>query len=442
MRSLIERFVPRGSVVLIVTTFGSYVLGLVRDRIFAQTFGASASLDAYNAAFLVPDFGFNVLVASGIAAAAVPLFIEIRQHHERHAFAYMNAMIVAAVTVMLVMGAGTFIFAPFLSRLVAPGLDGASQELVTHLMRVLAIPPVIFAVSNALGSMLVAKKRFFLYGVSPMLYNLGIIVGALGLAPHFGIMGVAYGTIAGAFLHAAIRLIDAWRSGWRWYFIWPLPWSALRRSLRLMVPKMFGHPVELVTFWLFTSLASSLSAGSITVLNFARNFQSVPVSLLGITMATAVFPALAEAALVSTTEVRRLFYRTTGLILAVSTAAAGFVYLIRRPLVAVLLGGGEFDAAAVERTALTLGVFCLSIPTESLSHLFARAFYARQNTTIPVVFSLVSLIVAGGSAYVLSQRLGIVGLPLGFFFGSVAKTIGLWLVFTRQLRGQASPLRV
>lgn len=431
--ALIAKFIPRGSVVLSLTTLGSYVLGLVRDRTFAHTFGASAVLDSYNAAFLVPDFAFNFLVASGIAAAVVPLFTQLYRQDQRQAVAYINSIMSVAVAVMGVSAVVIIIAAPSLSRLVAPGITAEGQLVTANLMRILAISPLLFAASNALGAMLVAQKIFLWYGLSPVVYNCGIIAGALLLAPRFGIMGVAYGTLIGASLHLLVRVLDAWRSGWRPRPVFPLPLPELGTTIRLMIPKMIGHPVELLTFWVFTTLASLLATGSITVLNFARNFQSVPVSMLGIAMATAVFPALAEAGLESPAAVRKVLNRTTVSILVASGAAALFMFAIRRPLVALLLGGGAFDTDAVARTALTLGVFCLAIPTESVSHLFARAFYATKNTTIPVIFTVISLLVAGSTAYYFSQSIGIVGLPLGFFFGSLVKTVGLWAMLQRRL---------
>lgn len=433
MRSVLSGFIPRGSIILAVASLGSYVLGLLRDRILARSFGASASLDSYNAAFLVPDFVFNVLVASGIAAAAVPLFIELRQRNRRDAFAYINAILIVSVFVMFVTGIVLALAAPFLSQIIVPGLDAEARALTTRLMRIIAFSPLLFAVSNAIGAMLVAEKHWLFYSLSPIMYNIGIITGVVFLAPRFGIVGVAYGTLIGAALHMAIRLVDALRSDWDWKTLRPLPIPELKRTLRLMAPKMVGHPVELMTFWLFTGFASLLAPGSITVLNFARNFQSVPVSLLGIAMSTAAFPSLAEAALVSPEQLRKMFYRTAGAILAASVAAAVFVYVVRRPLIQILLGGGAFGADAVARTALTLGFFCLAIPTESLSHLFARAFYATQNTVIPVTFSVASLVVAGVSAYYLIGVLDIAGLPIGFFLGSVVKTVGLFLMFRRRL---------
>lgn len=433
MRSFLEKFIPRGSLVLAATTLGSYILGLLRDRTFATTFGASTSLDSYNAAFLVPDFAFNFLVASGIAAAAVPIFTGLRRQNPRSAYSYINSLITLAIAVMAATGIIIFIAAPTLRTLVAPGIEGADAALVVKLMRIVALSPLLFAASNALGAMLIAQKRFLFYGLSPIFYNLGIIAGSLWLAPRFGIVGVAYGTILGALLHLLVRVVDGLRSGWRPQAALQLPTPELSQTLRLMLPKMIGHPIELLTFWVFTSLASLLSAGSITILNFARNFQSVPVSILGIAMATAVFPSLSEAALQRSSSLRQLLHRTTLSIFLASTAAALAMFVIRRPLVQVVLGGGAFDTNAVSRTALTLGVFCLAIPTESLSHLFARAFYATKNTLIPVLFSILSLLVASSSAYLLLGRLGILGLPLGFFLGSTAKTLGLAIVLHLRL---------
>ncbi|MEK7500495.1 MAG: lipid II flippase MurJ [Patescibacteria group bacterium] len=437
MTFALAKFIPRGSAVLMATTMASYMLGLLRDRTLARTFGASVSLDSYNAAFLIPDFLFNLLVASGIAAAAVPLFTQLYARTKKDAYAYMNSLLTSAVSVMALIGILIGIFASQLSFFVAPGLDEAGRQLVVHMMRILAVSSLLFAASNAFGAMLVAKKRFFAYGLSPVVYNIGIISGAVLLAPKFGIIGVAYGTVLGALFHFGVRFVGGMYSGWTWAFV-PRFWETpeMKRTFVLMLPKMIGHPVEMLTFWVFAFFASFLAEGSITVLNFARNFQSVPVSILGIAMSTAIFPVLAEAVIASREELRTVFRRIAGTILLTSTAAAVLMFSIRHPLVALLLGGRAFDANAVTQTAFVLGLFCLAIPTESLSHLFARAFYAKQDTVTPVVFSVVSLGIASVSAYMLIGTIGIAGLPLGFFFGSLVKSVGLFLLFTKQLNRQ------
>lgn len=414
-------------------TLGSYILGLLRDRTFAHTFGASAALDAYNAAFLVPDFLFNLLVASGIAAAVVPLFTRLSHTSTREAEKYLNAVLTASVGMMFVVAVGLWLLATPISQWVAPGLSGAAQSQVVRLMRILALSPLLFAASNTLGAVLVAEKRFVFYGLSPIFYNIGIIGGTILLAPRFGIAGTAIGTLLGAGLHLAVRVFDIVRSGWGLRFESPWGVPAMSKTVRLMLPKMFGHPVELATFWVFTALASHLAAGSIAVLNFARNFQSVPVSIIGITLATTAFPALSHAA---ATKSRRVFletyWRTFLAVGASSTVAGVALWLIRRPLIAILLGGGAFGTADVALTASTLGMFCLSVPTEALSHLAARSFYATQNTLTPVVLSVLSLIVAGVSAYLLLPTMGLPALPLGFFLGSVCKVVGLTALLPRQ----------
>src|SRR3990167_9644014 len=173
------RLIPAGSMVLGLTTLASYVLGLFRDRVFAQTFGASRALDAYNAAFLLPDLLFNILIASGIAAAFVPIFTELFHKDRQNAYDYTSLTISGATGVMILSAVIIFIFSGPISVLAAPGFPDENLLLVSKLIRILAISPILFGISNTLGAMLIAKRRFLFYGLSPILYNLGIIGGAI-----------------------------------------------------------------------------------------------------------------------------------------------------------------------------------------------------------------------------------------------------------------------
>jgi putative peptidoglycan lipid II flippase len=431
----ILNLIPKGSVVLAITTFSSYLLGLVRDHFFAQTFGASRALDAYNAAFLFPDLLFNILIASGIAAAFVPILTGLLQSDKSKAEEYVNSVITSATGTMLLMAAAIFFLAGPISTIVAPGFDPQDKLLVIKIMRVLALSPIFFAASNAIGAMLVTKRRFLFYGLSPVLYNLGIIGGTLFLVPYFGIMGVAFGTLGGVVLHLLVRAADAWREGFRFKVDFSVRTPEFRKTIRLMIPKMFGHPIELATFWGFTAIASTLVPGSIAVISFARNFQSVPVSLIGITIATTSFPLLAGAA--SSWEMEK-FWTTLKhsffAIGALSLLAALLIFFIREPLIRILLGGGEFQSDDINRTAAALGIFCLSIPTEALIHLLARAFYATKNTTIPVAVSVLGIIIAVPGGYFLSRSWGIVALPFAFFLGSALELVILGILLPRRLR--------
>lgn len=191
MMSSLFKLIPSGSVVLAVTTLISYALGIIRDRMFAQTFGASRVLDAYNAAFLLPDLLFNILIASGITAAFVPIFTELFYSNRTKSYEYTNSIISWATVLMFISALGLIIFSGSISGLVAPGFNPEDRLLVSKIIRILALSPILFGISNTLGAMLVAKRRFLLYGLSPVFYNLGIIGGTFLLAPSFGIMGVA-----------------------------------------------------------------------------------------------------------------------------------------------------------------------------------------------------------------------------------------------------------
>ena len=431
----ILKHVPKGSVVLAIMSFASYLLGLARDHFFANTFGATRVLDAYNAAFLFPDLIFNILIAGGIAAAFIPILSELLHSDKVKAKEYVNSIITAATCTMLAVAVVIIIFARPISAIVAPGFNSEDRLLVAKIIHVLALSPIFFAASNAIGAMLITKRRFLFYGLSPVLYNLGIIAGTLYLAPRFGIMGVAYGTLLGAILHLAARAVDAWWHGFEFKTGWAFRTPEFRKTVRLMIPKMFGHPIELATFWSFTAIASMLVPGSVVIVNFARNFQSVPISLIGITIATTSFPLLAGA---MSEKARDKFWKTLKhsflLIFSTSFLAALVIFVIRVPLIRIFLGGGAFQAVDINRTAATLGIFCLSIPTESLVHLLARAFYATKNTTIPVAVSILGIIIAIPGGYFLSKSHGVVALPFAFFLGSALELVILAILLPLRVR--------
>ena len=438
--------IPAGSIVLGITTFASYGVGLLRDRIFAQTFGASRTLDAYNAAFLLPDLLFNILIASGIAAAFIPILTELLKsdHLEakppsgQRATEYVNTMITGAIGTMALAAGVIILFAGKISLLIAPGFPPQDQMLVAQLLRYLSLSPILFGASNTLGAFLVTKRRFLYYGLSPVFYNLGIIGGTILLVPRFGITGVAIGTVIGSLLHLLIRAFDVMRSGFKFKLNFNPTTPEFRKTISLMIPKMFGHPIELATFWTFTIIASALKPGSVSILSFARNFQSVPVSLIGITIATTTFPLLAQSITDHSLEkFRKILKISFWIILSGSALVALIMFIIREPLIRILLGGGAFGQESIVRTALTLGIFTLAIPTESLVQLMARAFYATKNTAIPVVFSIIGFGISASMAFYLVPRFDIVALPFSFFLASLTELILFLIFIPRRLKKMA-----
>jgi len=441
--SLAGRVIPQGAAVLSVLIFGSYVMGLVRDRIFARTFGAGSELDAYNAAFVLPELLLDVLVEAGLAAPFIPIFMRLRASDgdPEEADRFARTILTGAVAVMGVGAAVMFIVADATTGFIAPGFHGTQRELYVSLFRLMLVTPVLFAASLTLGQVLLAEQRFFWYGVAPLLYNAGIILGTVLFSGSLGIYGPAIGAVIGAAIHLASRFIGLRDSRFRIRLGWSARASSVREFVRLMLPKMASHPVEPMTFLFFTAVASSLAAGSVTAVSFARNFQSVPVSLIGVAFSLAVFPRLSTAYATGDRRGFMVLLRTNLASIALITSAAAVgLLLIGELAIRILLGGGAFDAEDVGLTATVLGAFALSVPFESLTHLLSRAIYATRHTLLQVLASLAALGVTVVATLVMAPAFGIVAIPLGFTVGQAAKVGLLAIALAIRLRGGAREL--
>lgn len=436
MRGVSAKFLPQGAALLSALIFGSYVLGLLRDRTFARTFGAGTELDAYNAAFVLPELLLDVLVEAGLAAPFIPIFVQLRTRGDgKEGDRFARTVLTGAVTIMGVAAVLMFVFADATTSLIAPGFRGEQRDLYVSLFRVMLVTPVLFAASLTLGQVLLAEQRFFWYGIAPLLYNGGIIVGTVAFADTLGIYGPAIGAVIGATIHLGSRFIGLRGSRFRVGLGWNAGTPAIREFVRLMVPKMVSHPVEPMTFLFFTAVASSLAAGSVTAVSFARNFQSVPVSLVGVAFALAVFPALSTA--FATGDRRgflRLLWTNLASITVVTVAATIGLVVVGDLAIRVLLGGGAFDAEDVALVATTLAAFALSVPFESLSHLLSRAIYATRHTVLQVLASIAGLAITVVVTSLLVDGMGILAIPVGFTVGQAAKTALLAVALAIRLR--------
>ncbi|MFN8621865.1 MAG: lipid II flippase MurJ [Chloroflexota bacterium] len=435
IRRLIGRFFPPGAILLAILTFAGYLMGLVRDRAFARTFGAGPELDAYGAALALPEIVVNILVMAGLGAAFVPLFARLRQDDADAADRFSRTILTLSAIVAAIACAVLFVLAPQTADLVVPTYTGAQREQYIELFRLMCVTSVAFAVSFALGEMLVARQRFLSYGAAPLLYNTGIVVGTLLLGPRMGIAGAAVGTVIGSLLHLGVRVGGVLRTDASLRPLLLVRTLAVREYLRLSLPRMIAEPIESITFAWFIRVASGIAAGGVSAVSFARNFQSVPVSLVGVAFSVAAFPVLA-AAVASGDRAR--FVRTVGVntltIGALTTVAGVLLLVLGERIVGIFLGGDAFDDADVALTGAILGAFALSVPLEALTHLLARAVYATRNTLLPVLASLAGLAVTVVTVELLKDGQGLVALPLSFAAGQGVKVLLLGLALLVRIR--------
>lgn len=428
--ALIDRLVPRGALVLSVLSLGYFAAGIVRNRVFAAEFGASAELDAYNAAFRIPEIALDILVGAGLSAPFVPIFSRLLGDRDgdgaRRAEAFGQTVLTAAIAAIAVAVCVLFVAAPSIADVVWSAFDAPTRALYVELVRINCIAQLLFAASMTLGEVLVARRRFLFYGLAPILYTTGIVGGAVVLGPRLGVVGAAWGAVAGAAAHLAVRAIGAIRAGFRPRPRWAVRTPEFREFLRLMLPRMVSYPIDPVTVSYLTVLASGIGVGTASALSFVLDYQFVPVQVIAIAFSLAAFPTLSEAfAAGNRAAFRRIAIRNVVTIGGLTTLAAVALAVLARPLVSTLLGVGRFDANAVALTSTLLVAFAISIPIDSLSYPLSRALYATHNTIWQVAGSVAGLVTLVGLAMILVPALGAAGIAFAYAGGGSVKLVVL-----------------
>ena len=436
VRTIVERIFPPGALILSVLTFGYFAMGIVRNRVFANTYGAGAELDAYNAAFRIPEIALDVLVAAGLTAPFVPIFTSLRRGGDAAANDFGRTVLTGAVVVMSVAIGLIFLLAPWLATQVGRGFDAPTQDLYIQLLRINCLAQILFAASICIGEVLVANRRFLFYALAPILYTTGIILGTVLGAERFGIVATAWGAVFGAVAHLGIRAIGTLRTTFRIRPSFHFRTPAFREFIRLMLPRMLSHPIEPLLFTYFTILASTFAVGSVSAVNFAADYQVVPVSLIGVSFSLAVFPVLssayADADRAAFSQVLRRNLVTIG---GLTLVAAVLLFVCSGLLVDVLLVGGEFDAEDAATTSAVVAAFALSVPFDALAYPLSRGLYATHDTIRQVGASFAGFGTVLLVSTLIAPAVGILAIPLGYAAGMVVKVTLLAIFLMPRVRG-------
>ncbi|HWA64586.1 MAG TPA: murein biosynthesis integral membrane protein MurJ [Candidatus Paceibacterota bacterium] len=435
----------KASVILGGFSFAADVVALIRDRILAANFGATRMLDVYYSAFKIPDLVFNLLVLGAVSSAFIPVFVAKRRENEADAWGVARNFTTTVFVLVIIASAIMCALAGPLVRLIAPGFAGADRDMAVSLTRLMLLSPVLFSVSTIFGSVLQSLERFWAYAIAPVVYNAGIIAGAIWFAPwlaargYFPVYGLGLGVILGAFLHLLIQAVAAHRAGFRYRPHLNFASAELRRIFKLMVPRTIGLGAYSLDSAIINSFASTLAAGSITILNVANNLQFVPIAVVGVSVATAVFPKLSHHA--SGQELAEFRRKLTGAVrntaaVVVPVSIAG--YFLAQWGINLFFGTGLFEGLSAVRTATVLQIFLWGVPAQSLIPIFSRAFYALQNTIVPVVISICAITTNVTLAWLLGVHfgLGVKGLALAFAVAGNIQIALLWLTFRHIYKNQ------
>ena len=416
---------------LTLTSGFSYFFGLVRDRIFAHTFGLSRTLDIYNAAFVLPDLLQSLFIGTALSAAFVPIFTKLYDEKKTLGYDYAHQVMTLGVTFIAGVGVLAALLMPYIAPYLVPGFEGADLEKYIMLARVMMFSPILFAISMTYGRILISVKEFFWWGLSPALYNIGIILGAIVLYPRFGMLGLVLGTLFGALMHMLNRLRPLKKK--KYCFKTKIDFRLtpeIRETIKLALPKMIQYGMWHFMLLSFTSITSTMAEGSVAVYNYARNFQSLPVSLLGIAIALAAYPMLShDAGKGNYEKFTRNFKKQRTKSLFYTTLAGIGLALLSKPIIGLLLGGGQFGQSDINLLSSVLMVYCISVPLESMLHIYHRAFYSLRNTVIPSLMHAFSMLLMIMTAITLSKTIGVFAIPVGFSAGLAIHITVLATVF-------------
>lgn len=378
--------------ILAITTLIAKFLGLLKIRIFTSLF-PSSELDIYFAAFRLPDFLYNLLILGAVSVSFIPIFADHWKENKEKAWQFANNILCVFFLLLIFLTVILALFAPILMKFVAPGFEKEKLETVINISRIMFLSPILLGISNIFGSILQYFSRFLVYSLAPILYNIGIILGAVSFGPVLGIEGLAWGVVLGAALHFLIQMTAVFYSGFKFQPIFNFFSAEIKKVLILAVPRIIGLLAGQLNLVVITAIASTLLAGSVTIFNISNDIQYIPISLIGISFAVVVFPSLTKS-FVSNQKKEFIgkFTSTFSQILFLVLPVSVLFFILRAQLVRVIAGSEIFTWQDTRLTAASLGIFSISIFAQSLIPLLSRAFYSFQDIKTPVKISIAAIL--------------------------------------------------
>ncbi|MGH2512247.1 MAG: murein biosynthesis integral membrane protein MurJ [Candidatus Limnocylindrales bacterium] len=418
-----SRGIARAGLIVTSAFLVSRVLGSVRLIVIGATFGASADLDAFLAAFRIPDFIFQLVAAGALSSALIPVVAGLlATDEEARAWRVASTVATLMLGLLLILAVIVAIAAPVLVPVITGQFTPAQTERTIELTRVMLLSPILLAGGALATSLLNARHRFAASAIAPIVYNLAIIFGAVVLAPLFGIVGLAVGVVIGAAGHFLVQLGPLRGTGFRYRPAIDLSDPDAREAILLMAPRAVGLAASQLTFLVATSVSTGLGVGAVTAFTFAFSIFQLPIGVIGVPLGVVTLPSLSRE--LARGEVERfldLVRRAIRLIVFVMVPLSGLSIIARGGVVRLLFGYGRMDAQAIERTAATLAWLLLALTSESIIAILARAFYAGRDTRTPVIAAIVAVAINVSLSIALAGPMGLPGIGLAITLGSWAE---------------------
>jgi putative peptidoglycan lipid II flippase len=412
----------------------SRVLGWLRVVVISTIFGAGRDLDAFFAAFRIPDLIFQLVAAGALGSALIPVLAGLLATGEPgRAWRVANTVTNLVTGALVVLAAIGIVLAPWLVPLITPGFDRPTTDLAVQLTQIMLLSPIFLGLGAVATSILNARDRFASAALAPAVYNLAIIGAALLLTPTMGVHGLAIGVVAGSILHVAVQIPALRQVGFRYRAQAQPRDPASREALLLMVPRAIGLGVSQITLVVSTALASGVAIGAVTAFNVAFTMLQIPIGLIGVPLAMVILPAMSrDLARGEVDSYLRMVVRAIRLLLFAMLPISLVGMVVRTPAVSLLFDYGEFGPRGVALTAEALLFFLVGLAAHSLIAVLARAFYAGRDTITPVFAAVIAVVVNVGLGIALVGPVGLGGLSLAIAIGAWAECVFLVIVLRRR----------
>lgn len=447
--------------------FLSQLLGLVRDRTLAHIVGAGPVLDIYYAAFRIPDFLYISIASLASVTVLMPFLADkVNSDHDgkEKARKFINNIFSAYMLFMIAVSIIVAIFIPNIARYIAPGFNEEQISLLVTTSRIMLFSPIFIGLSNLVGTITQLFKNFFVFSLSPIFYNIGILFGIIFIYPSLGVKGLAIGVVLGAVMHLIIQLPVVMSHGFFPKLVSKINWLEVWDVVKLSAPRTLTLSCNSLAFIALIAMASTIKSGSISLFTFAYNLQSVPVGIIGISYSVAAFPVLVKCF-----SNKNISAYTTYILNAArhiifwSFPVIVLMIVLRAQIVRVVLGSNSFSWSDTRLTAASAALFVISLISQSLVLLFVRGYYAASNTKKPLIINIFSsfmiIIFAYLFLYILGHNTNIVSsleimlrvynvpgtmmlaLPLAYTCGSILNFFLIWFLFKKDfLKGHSSKL--
>jgi putative peptidoglycan lipid II flippase len=413
----------------------SRVLGWVRVVAIVNGGLPPDDLDAFFAAFRLPDLVFQLVAAGALSSAVIPIVSALLATEETHrAWRVVSTIANLMLAALIVLAVVVLIAAPLIIPAITPGFSQAQWDRTVDLTRLMILSPIFLALGSLVTSVLNAHGRFAASAVAPIVYNLAIIGAAVILTPSLGVTGLAIGVVAGAIGHLAVQLLPLRALGFRYERSVDAADPDARQALKLMAPRALGLGVTQITFVVVTSLASTMGVGAVTAFNIAFTLLQIPIGVIGVPLGVVVLPSLSrDAAVGRLDDFAALMSQAIRLIVFVMLPITAVAIVLRTEVVELLFGSATLDGGALLLTAATFGTFLLGLTAHALIAVLARAFYARQDTRTPVAAAILAVVVNSTLAALFARPFGLPGLGLAIAIAAWLETAILVVLLKRGL---------